>query len=84
MVRVESLQAHPARDSNTNRFLKVFEIAERVPKAIARRAARMRRQSASNPIVVALAEPSGAMLTSDPDDLEALAAYSDGVLVQRV
>jgi len=34
-------------------------------------------------LVVAIAEPGGAVLTGDPDDLEALAAYSDGVMIER-
>jgi len=35
-------------------------------------------------VVVAMAEPGGTVLTTDPDDLEALAAHAQGVLVERI
>jgi hypothetical protein len=34
--------------------------------------------------VVALAEPGGTVLTSDPEDLQALAAHADDVLIEPV
>jgi len=82
-VLVESLQGHAGRDAPTNRFLKVCEILEAIPESLARRAAllrrRARRGSAVDALVVAFAEPGGKVLTSDPGDLEALAAHADGV-----
>lgn len=71
-----------------NRLLKTCEIAEVVPEALARRAALLRRLarrgSAVDAMVVASAEPGGTVLTSDADDLEALAAHADGVAIERV
>jgi hypothetical protein len=34
--------------------------------------------------VVAIAEPDGTVMTSDPDDLQALATHSNGVVIERV
>jgi hypothetical protein len=88
IVLVECLQGHPGRDANTNRFLRTCDIVEEIPEAIARRAAflrtRARRGSAVDALVVALAEPGGMVLTSDPVDLIALAARADDVRIQRV
>ncbi len=88
VVLVECLQGHAGRDALTNRFLKACDIVEVVPEAIARRAAMLRRQarrgSAVDAIVVALAEPGGSVLTSDADDLNALARHADDVMLERV
>jgi hypothetical protein len=88
VVLTECLQGHSGRDANTNRFLKACEIAETVSETLARRAALLRRLarrgSAVDALVVASAEPGGTVLTSDPQDLEALAAHADDVSVERV
>lgn len=88
VVLVECLQGHAARDANENRLLKTCDIAETVPEAVARRAALLRRLarrgSAVDALVVAFAEPDGTVLTSDPDDLGALAAHANGVVIERV
>jgi hypothetical protein len=88
VVLVECLQGHAGRDANANRFLKTCEIAEAIPVGLARRAALLRRLarrgSAVDALVVASAEPGGTVLTSDPGDLEALAAHADDVSVERV
>lgn len=88
VVLVECLQGHPGRDANANRFLKICEIADAVPESLARRAAFLRRLarrgSAVDALVVAFAEPGGTILTSDADDLEALAAHADDVLIERI
>jgi hypothetical protein len=88
VVLVECLQGHPGRDANANRFLKICEIADAVPESLARRAALLRRLarrgSAVDALVVAFAEPGGTVLTSDPDDLQALAAHADDVFIQRI
>ncbi len=85
MVLVESLQGHLGRDAPTNRFLKTCDIVEDVTEGIARRAAYLRTRarcgSAADAVVVAMAEPDGTVLTSDPRDLEALAEYAIGVSV---
>ena len=85
VVLVESLQGHVGRDAPTNRFLETCDIVEEVSEGVARRAAflrnRARRGSAVDAVVVALAEPNGTVLTSDPRDLEALADHAVGVSV---
>lgn len=88
VVLVECLQGHLGRDALTNSFLKTCDIVEEVPQPLARRAALLRRQarrgSAVDALVVALAEPGGTVLTSDPGDLEALAQYAHDVRVEKV
>jgi hypothetical protein len=88
IVLTECLHGHPGRDALANRFLKTCDIVEEIGEPLARRAAllrsRARRGSAVDALVVALAEPGGTVLTSDLGDLEALAQYTDGVLVEKV
>lgn len=87
VVLVECLLGHVGRDTNANRLLRMCEIVESVPELLARRAAQLRRLarrgSAVDALVVALAEPGGAALTSDVGDLEALAAHARGVSILR-
>lgn len=88
IVLVECLQGHAGRDANTNRFLKTCDVVEQTPEALARRAAFLRRLarrgSAVDALVVAFAEPEGTVLTSDLDNLEALAEHAKGVTVEKV
>lgn len=88
VVLVECLEGHAGRDAPENRFLKACDVTLAVPEVLARRAAllrkRARRGSAVDALVVAHAEPGGTVLTSDPDDLQALAAHSDSVEIIRV
>lgn len=88
MVLVESLQGHPGRNANANRFLKTVMKDEAVSLEVARRAAELRRRakrgSAVDALVVALAEPRGTVLTGDAADISALAAVSKGVAVELV
>jgi hypothetical protein len=88
MVLVESLQGHPGRDANANRFLKTVLKDEAVGIETARRAAELRRRakrgSAVDALVVVLAEPHGTVLTGDKADISALAAVSRGVGVELV
>ena len=87
IVLVECLQGHAGRDANENRLLKTCEIATALPESLARRGALLRRQarrgSAVDALVVASAEAGGTVLTSDPGDLEALAAHADDVSIRR-
>lgn len=87
VVLVESLTGRPRTDTNTNRLLKTCEIIESVPERLARRAATLRAQarqgSAVDALVVASAEPSGTVLTSDPGDLRAIATFAVDVTVRR-
>ena len=88
MVLVESLQGHPGRDANANRFLKTVITDDSVTVDVARRAAELRRRakrgSAVDALVVAVAEPDGTVLTSDEADITALAAVSTGVTVELI
>lgn len=89
VVLVESLRG-AARDAPVNRLLKTCEIVESLPSWLARRAARLRqlarRGSAVDAVVVALAEQydEPIVLTSDPDDLRAIAAGTESVVVRSV
>ncbi len=88
VVLVECLQGHAARDALVNRFLKTCDVVEDVDEALARRAAllrrRARRGSAVDALVVALADPGGTVLTSDPGDLGSLALYARGVVIEKI
>lgn len=87
VVLIECLRGHAGHDARVNQFLKTCDVVEELPEAVARRAARLRtlarRGSAVDALVVAIAEPGGAVLTSDLADLRALALYADGVTVAR-
>jgi hypothetical protein len=84
-VLVECLRGDAGSDASVNRLLKACELVEHISQSLARRAAflraRARRGSAVDALVVAAAEPGGVVLTTDPVDLSALAAYADRVLV---
>lgn len=88
VVLAESTAGTARTDANINRLLKSCEVDPVVAEAKARRAgqlrARARRGSAIDALVVALAEPGSTVMTSDPDDLGALAAYADQVVIEAV
>jgi hypothetical protein len=88
IVLVECLRGHPGHDARTNSFLRTCDVVEAISEPVARRAAflrtKARRGSAVDAFVVALAEPGGTVLTSDPDDLAALARHAREVTVERV
>lgn len=83
VVLVECLEGHPGRDAPEDRFLKTCDVTQTLPETLARRAALLRRRarcgSAVDALVVAHAEPAGTVVTSDPQDLEALATHAEGV-----
>ena len=84
VVLVECLQGHARRDALANRFLKTCDVVEEIPEPLARRAALLRRQarrgSAVDALVVASAARRGDdLITTEHDDLTALAAVADGV-----
>ena len=88
VVLVECLQGHAGRDAAENKFLKTCDIVEEIGEPLARRAAFLRRHarlgSAVDALVVAIAEPDGTVLTSDPHDLEALASHARHVRIERI
>jgi hypothetical protein len=87
-VLIECLEGHAGRDVVTNRFLKTCDVVEEIGEPIARRAAMLRRRagcgSAIDALVVAFAEPGGTVLTSDLEDLAALAEYAQRVKIERI
>lgn len=87
VVLVESLTGVQHRDANVNRFLQACDIRPAVSERIARRAAdlrtKARRGSAVDAIVVAIAQGS-TVLTSDSEDLTALAANAADVVIEVV
>lgn len=87
LVLVESLTGRQRTDANVNRFLKTCDVVERVPEALARRAASLRAKarqgSAVDALVVAMAEPGGDVLSGDLVDLRALATYAVDVSIHR-
>lgn len=88
VVLAESTTGAARTDTTINRLLKSCEVDPIVAEATARRAGYLRSQarrgSAVDALLVALAEPGGTVLTGDIEDLEALAAFSDGVVIEPV
>jgi len=87
IVLVESVTGD-SRDANANRLLKTCSVLDELSEVTARRAAYLRhraqRGSAVDATVVAIAEPGGAVLTSDMRDVNALASHAEGVTVVAV
>ncbi len=87
-VLVECLTGQSGRDAPANRLLKSCDVVTEFPQALARRCARLRcaarRGSAVDAIVIGVAEPDGVVLTSDPDDLAALAQVATGVSIRAI
>jgi hypothetical protein len=88
VVLIECLSGRAGADANANRFLKSCDVVPEIAPALARRCAALRyragRGSAVDATTVGLAEPDGMVLTSDPDDVRALAAEATGVDVHAV
>ena len=87
VVLAESIGGRQHHDADINRFLKTCDTIEDLPQHLARRAGALRalacQGSAVDAIVVAIAEPGGAILTSDPKDLAALASHTNGMRIYR-
>jgi hypothetical protein len=88
MVLIECLTGEGSRDAAQHRFLRTCDVAETVPVPLARRAAWLRARahkgSAVDALVTAAAEPVGTVLTGDPADLQALAAYASSVTIETI
>ncbi len=88
VVLAESTTGAARTDANINRLLKSCDVEPIVVERTARRAGYLRARAQAGSVVdallVAMAEPGGTVLTGDRDDLEALASYSDGVVIERV
>jgi hypothetical protein len=87
VVLPDALSGDEERDSPVDRFLACCDVVEEVREGVARRAAWLRtaagRGSAADALVVAMAEPGGAVLTGGRRDIEALALFAEGVMVER-
>lgn len=87
VVLAESLSGRQRTDAVVNRLLKICDVVEEVPEHIARRAGSLRalagQGSAVDAVVIAMAEPGGAVLGGDLKDLQALASHSRAVTVHR-
>ena len=85
IVLVECLSGRPRTDVVVNRLLMTCQIVDAPHEKLARRAAVLRaragRGSAVDAVVVAMAEPGGAVITNDTKDLRALAAHALDVSV---
>lgn len=88
VVVVEATSGRPRVDANTNRLLETCDIGTDLHETVARRAARLRFQarkgSAVDAVLVAVAEPGGAVLTGDPDDLRTLAGHANNVIIETI
>lgn len=88
IVLAESTSGAARTDANINRLLKSCDVEPVVAETTARRAGQLRalarRGSAVDALVVALAEPGGTAMTGDTEDLEALAAHAEAVVIERV
>ncbi|MDE0215016.1 MAG: hypothetical protein OXN79_00370 [bacterium] len=82
---IEYLQGHAGRDARVNLLLKSCDVSEVIDVGLTRRAGwlrtRAKKGSAVDALVVAAAEPGGMVLTSDYDDLSALAAFARDVRI---
>jgi len=87
VVLAESLSGRQRTDALVNRLLKTCDVVEELPERVARRAGALRalagHGSAVDAVVIAMAEPGGAVLGSDLKDLRALAAHANAVTVHR-
>jgi hypothetical protein len=87
IVLAESLSGRARTDVRVNRLLKTCDVVEHLSERLARRAGQLRALaragSAVDAVVVAMAEPSGAVLGTDLKDLRALAAHAQDVTVHR-
>lgn len=85
LVLVECLSGQQRTDAVVNLFIKGCQVTDGPHQRLARRAGAIRakagRGSAVDAVVVAMAEPGGAVLTGDVKDLSALAAHAQDVSV---
>ena len=88
VVLAESTSGAARTDARINRLVKTCDVDPILPEAKARRAGQLRslaRQgSAVDALLVALAEPGSTVLTTDREDLEALAAHAAHVDIEVV
>lgn len=88
IVVAEALTGDVASDRAVETFLACCDVRSQVTLAEARRAAWLRaavgRGSSTDALLVAMAEPGGAVLVTDRPTLEAMALFAGGVFVERL
>lgn len=87
-VLADALSGDRDRDVAVEAFLGCCDLIGQIDEATARRAAWLRtaanRGSATDALLVALAEPGGAVLVVNRPTIEAMALFADGVFVERI
>ena len=85
VVLSECVSGRARDDVPADRLIKICQVLDRLPERVARRAGELRtksqRGSAVDAILVALAEPDGAVMTNDLKDFEALASNAQNVTI---
>ena len=88
VVVAEALTGEAVTDQAVDTFLACCDVRDQVPLALARRAAWLRaavgRGSTTDALLVAMAEPGGAVLVTNRPTVEAMALFADGVYVERL
>lgn len=88
LVVAEAMTGDAAHDVDLEAFLTCCDVREELPLQLAVRAAWLRaavgRGSASDALVVAMAEPAGAVLVVNRPHIEAMALFADRVFVERI
>lgn len=88
IVLAESTSGAARTDAGINRLLKACDVDPFVSEAKARRAGQLRARagtgSAVDALIVALAEPGSTVLSSDRQDLTALAGHAEDVHIEVV
>lgn len=87
-VLADALTGDVDADRALDSFLCCCDVVDGIAPAVARRAAWLRtaanRGTASDSLLVALAEPGGAVLVVNRPTIEAMALFADGVFVERL
>jgi len=88
VVVAEALSGDDETDRAVTELLRCCDVIDRLDERLARRAAWLRtaanRGTVVDALVVALAEPGGAVLVGNRPTIEAMALFADGVFVERV
>ena len=84
----EALTGDVETDRPIEAFLRCCDVIGQIDEQLARRAAWLRtaanRGTITDAVVVALAEPGGAVLVANRPTIEAMALFADGVFVERI
>ena len=88
VVGAEALTGDAASDRPVEALLRCCDVTDHLDEGLARRAAWLRtaanRGTVVDAVVVALAEPGGAVLVVNRPTIEAMALFADGVFVEQI